>query len=250
MQTYCLNHQLDASANGDITLRGAQISAGNNASFDAARDINFLSSQSSNQQDGTSKSGSGSVSMGFGLGGSQNGFTIEIAASAARGEMQGNGTTHQATQVEAGNQLSLTSSQDRQYYDQKDQSAGFGVSLCIPPLCFGASSGSVSYGQTDIHNNYNSTTQQTGIAADAGGYQINVGNHTQLDGAVIASAAGRSKKLPSTESLGVTDLSNHANYSGGSFGGSVGFSGSIGDQSSGGVNKETGELVMVNVQRW
>ena len=252
------------AASGDITLRGAQISAGNNASFDAARDINFLSSESSNQQDGTSKSGSGSVGVGFGLGGSQNGFTIEIAASAARGEMQGNGTTHQATQVEAGNQLSLTSgrdttlqgaqamgdsvladigrdltltsSQDRQYYDQKDQNAGFGVSLCIPPLCFGASSGSVSYGQTDIHNNYNSTTQQTGIAAGAGGYQINVGNHTQLDGAVIASTADPSKNLLSTESLGVTDLSNQANYSGGSFGGSVGFSGSMGGQSSGGVN--------------
>lgn len=252
------------AANGDITLRGAQISAGNNASFDAARDINFLSSQSSNQQDGTSKSGSGSVGVGFGLGGSQNGFTIEIAASAARGEMQGNGTTHQATQVEAGNQLSLTSgrdttlqgaqamgdsvladigrdltltsSQDRQYYDQKDQNGGFGVSLCIPPLCFGASSGSVSYGQTDIHNNYNSTTQQTGIAAGAGGYQINVGNHTQLDGAVIASTADPLKNLLSTESLAVTDLSNHANYSGTSFGGSAGFSGSIGDQSNGGAN--------------
>jgi len=252
------------AANGDITLRGAQISAGNNASFDAARDINFLSSQSSNQQDGTSKSGSGSVGVGFGLGGSQNGFTIELAASAAQGQMQGNGTTHQATQVEAGNQLSLTSgrdttlqgaqamgdsvladigrdltltsSQDRQYYDQKDQNGGFGVSLCIPPLCFGASSGSVSYGQTDIHNNYNSTTQQTGIAAGAGGYQINVGNHTQLDGAVIASTADPSKNLLSTESLGVTDLSNQANYRGGSFGGSVGFSGSIGDQSNGGAN--------------
>lgn len=252
------------AANGHITLRGAQITAGNNASFDAARDINFLSSQSSNQQDGTSKSGSGSVGVGFGLGGSQNGFTIELAASAAKGQMQGNGTTHQATQVEAGNQLSLTSgrdttlqgaqamgdsvladigrdltltsSQDRQYYDQKDQNGGFGVSLCIPPLCFGASSGSVSYGQTDIHNNYNSTTQQTGIAAGAGGYQINVGNHTQLDGAVIASTADASKNLLSTESLGVTDLSNYANYSGGSFGGSVGFSGSIGDQSNGGAN--------------
>ncbi|MGQ7557978.1 hypothetical protein ACTGYQ_11960, partial [Streptococcus suis] len=91
-------------------------------------------------------------------------------------------------------------------------------------------------GQTDIHNNYNSTTQQTGIAAGAGGYQINVGNHTQLDGAVIASTADPSKNLLSTESLGVTDLSNQANYSGGSFGGSVGFSGSIGDQSNGGAN--------------
>ncbi len=252
------------AANGDITVRGGQITAGNNASFDAARDINFLSSQNTQTQEGDSKSGSGSVGVGFGLGGSQNGFTIEIAASAAQGQMQGNGTTHQATQVQAGNQLSLTSgrdttlqgaqamgetvladigrdltlssSQDNQYYDQKDQNGGFGLSLCIPPLCFGASSGSVSYGQTDINNNYNSTTQQTGIAAGAGGYQINVGNHTQLDGAVIASTADPSKNLLSTESLGVTDLSNHADYSGGSWGGSVGFSGSIGDQSNGGQN--------------
>ena len=252
------------AANGDITVRGGQIAAGNSAAFTASRDINFLSSQNSNELDGNSKSGSGSVGVGFGLGGSQNGFTIEIAAAAAQGQMQGNGTTHQATIVQAGNEvglssgrdttlqgaqvigdtvlaniggdLTLSSSQDSQYYDQKDQNGGFGLSLCIPPLCFGASSGSVSYGQTDINNNYNSTTQQTGIAAGAGGYQIHVGNHTQLDGAVIASTADPSKNLLSTESLGITDLSNHANYSGGSWGGSLGFSGSIGDQSNGGLD--------------
>jgi filamentous hemagglutinin len=252
------------ASTGDITVRGGQIAAGNSAAFTAARDINFLSSQSSNQVDASGKSGSGSVGVGFGLGGSQNGFTIEVAATAANTAAQGNGTTHQATIVQAGNEvglssgrdttlqgaqvigdtvlgnigrdLTLSSSQDRQYYDQKDQTGGFGVSLCIPPLCFGASSGSVSYGQTDINNNYNSTTQQTGIAAGAGGYQIHVGNHTQLDGAVIASTADPSKNLLSTESLGVTDLSNSANYSGGSWGGTVGFSGTVGDQSNGTLN--------------
>jgi len=35
--------------------------------------------------------------VGPGPAGSQNGFTIEIAASAAHGQMQGNGTIHQAT---------------------------------------------------------------------------------------------------------------------------------------------------------
>jgi hypothetical protein len=46
-----------------------------------------------------------------------------------------------------------------------------------------------------------------------------------MHGAVIASTADPSKNLLSTESLGVTGLANHANYSGASFGGSVGFSG-------------------------
>jgi filamentous hemagglutinin len=249
---------------GDITLRGAQVNAGNNVTLDAARDIELLSSQDTREQDSDHRSGSASVGVGFGLGGQQNGFTIELAAAAARGEAEGNSTTHQATQVHAGNtltlssgrdttlhgaqagaetviaevgrHLTLSSTQDAQTYDQRDQSASAGVSICVPPLCFGTSSGSVSASQTDINSNYHSTTQQTGIAAGSGGFDITVGGHTQLDGAVIASTATPELNRLSTGSLGVTHLDNVAEYGASSVSVSYSGSGTAGNQSGPGYS--------------
>ncbi|MDN7670908.1 hypothetical protein, partial [Burkholderia vietnamiensis] len=56
--------------------------------------------------------------------------------------------------------------------------------------------------------------QQSGIYAGTGGYDVNVGNHTQLDGGVIASTATPDKNSLSTQTLGFTNLENHASYSG------------------------------------
>ncbi|EIL87079.1 hypothetical protein UU9_17048 [Rhodanobacter fulvus Jip2] len=113
--------------------------------------------------------------MGFALGGEQNGFTIELAAAAARGKGNGDSATHHATTVNAGDMLSLTSgrdttlegaqaygntiladigrslsltsTQDTDHYKETYQSASAGLSLCIPPICYGASSGGASYSQ-------------------------------------------------------------------------------------------------------
>ncbi|XJQ44521.1 hypothetical protein OUA01_17520 [Edwardsiella ictaluri] len=42
-----------------------------------------------------------------------------------------------------------------------------------------------------MHSDYASVESQSGIFAGTGGFDITVGNHTQLDGAAIASAAGQ-----------------------------------------------------------
>ncbi|PPU55917.1 hemagglutinin repeat-containing protein [Xanthomonas codiaei] len=249
------------AANGDITSKGTQIRAGNAVALDAVRDINLLSAISSSDQSSKYDAHNASIGVGFGLGGSQNGFTIELAASRALGESQGLSATNQLTEVQAGNvllinsgrdatlkgaqaigntvvadvgrNLSLTSTQDQQNYDQNDRSGGLNLSLCIPPICYGSSYGSASVGQTKIDSNYNAVNGQTGLAAGNGGYSINVGNHTQLDGAVLASTAIPEKNLLSTESLGVTELKNRAGYSANTFNYSASAGGSIGDQSGG-----------------
>ncbi|MCD0244471.1 hemagglutinin repeat-containing protein [Xanthomonas melonis] len=249
------------AANGDITSKGTQIRAGNAVALDAVRDINLLSAVSSSDQSSKYDAHNASIGVGFGLGGSQNGFTIELAASRALGESQGLSVTNQLTEVQAGNvllinsgrdatlkgaqaigntvvadvgrDLTLTSTQDQQTYDQNDRSGGLNLSLCIPPICYGSSYGSASVGQTKIDSNYNAVNGQTGLAAGNGGYSINVGNHTQLDGAVLASTAIPEKNLLSTESLGVTELKNRAGYSANTFSYSASAGGSIGDQSGG-----------------
>ncbi|MCP1701141.1 filamentous hemagglutinin, partial [Pseudomonas citronellolis] len=59
---------------------------------------------------------------------------------------------------------------------------------------------------------YKSVQEQTGLYAGKGGFQIDVGNHTQLDGSVIASTAEADKNRLSTGTLGWSSLDNKADY--------------------------------------
>ncbi|MFP1909055.1 VENN motif pre-toxin domain-containing protein [Lonsdalea quercina] len=79
-----------------------------------------------------------------------------------------------------------------------------------------------------MNSNYDSVKEQSGLFAGQGGYNITVGNHTQLDGAVIASTADKDKNLLDTGTLGWSDIHNQADYksehqsAGFSSGGSIG----------------------------
>jgi filamentous hemagglutinin len=240
------------ATDGDINARGTQIS-GQNVTLNAARDINLQSAQDTNQLASHNSSSGGSVGVGLGIGGQQNGFTLELAANASKGHANGQGVTNRDTQITAGDTLSMTSGrdtnlrgaevsgdavnasigrdlniasqQDTATYDSKQSSAGFRASICVPPFCYGQTvSGSASASQQNINANYQSVNQQSGIYAGTGGYDVNVGNHTQLDGGVIASTATPDKNSLSTQTLGFTNLENHASYSGDT----VGFSASGG----------------------
>uniref|UniRef100_UPI00066FEA15 hemagglutinin repeat-containing protein n=1 Tax=Frateuria defendens TaxID=2219559 RepID=UPI00066FEA15 len=194
----------------------------------------------------------------------QNGFTIELAAAVAQAKANGDGNANHASEVTAGNVLSLssgrdttlhgaqasgdtvlanvgrnldlTSTQDTQTYKELDQSASAGLSLCIPPICYGTSSASASYSQTNIRNNYQSVTAQTGIQAGSGGYDIHVGGNTNLTGGAIASTAAASQNLLDTGSFSYSDLKNKADYSASQMGATVSasFGGGGGDGGSGG----------------
>ncbi|QOF82203.1 VENN motif pre-toxin domain-containing protein [Pseudomonas sp. ADPe] len=69
-----------------------------------------------------------------------------------------------------------------------------------------------SASQSKIDSNYKSVQEQTGLYAGKGGFQIDVGNHTQLDGSVIASTAEADKNRLSTGTLGWSSLDNKADY--------------------------------------
>ena len=96
---------------------------------------------------------------------------------------------------------------------------------------FGSMTGSgyVSASQDKMNSTFDSVLEQTGLYAGDGGFDITVGRHTQLDGAVIASTALADKNRLDTGTLGFSDIHNEAGYKvshsgislsgGGSFGG-------------------------------
>ncbi|HDB9051536.1 TPA: VENN motif pre-toxin domain-containing protein, partial [Escherichia coli] len=73
----------------------------------------------------------------------------------------------------------------------------------------------------------------TGMFAGDGGFDITVGKHTQLDGAVIASTATPDKNHLDTGTLGFSDLHNEADYKVSHSGISLSGGGSFGDKFQG-----------------
>ncbi|KHH01447.1 Contact-dependent inhibitor A, partial [Escherichia coli] len=74
---------------------------------------------------------------------------------------------------------------------------------------------------------------QTGMFAGDGGFDITVGRHTQLEGAVIASTATPDKNHLDTGTLGFSDLHNEADYKVSHSGISLSGGGSFGDKFQG-----------------
>ncbi|MBY4952421.1 hemagglutinin repeat-containing protein [Pantoea sp. DY-17] len=145
----------------------------------------------------------------------------------ASGSENGNRTEYVNSRVNDKDNLTLTSQQDRASYYSKQSSIGFSASIYVPPICAGVPvQGSASMSGSKIYNDYASVQQQSGITAGDNGYNIFVGNHTQLGGAIIASSATPDKNHLSTGTLGWTDIENHANSGANGF--SVAVSGSMG----------------------
>jgi filamentous hemagglutinin len=92
------------------------------------------------------------------------------------------------------------------------------MSLCVPPFCYGQTvSGSVSASEQSINSNFLSVGQQSGVYAGNGGFNVDVGDHIQLNGGVVASsdsAVLNGLNSLTTGTLGYVDLQNHAAYSG------------------------------------
>ncbi|EHJ6768443.1 hemagglutinin repeat-containing protein, partial [Escherichia coli] len=222
---------------GDLTIQGGQIKAGNNVLLQANRDVNLVSAENTSKLEGKNTSSGGSVGVGVGVGSGGWGISVSASANQGKGSEKGNGTTHTETTVDAGKQLTiisgrdttltgaqaggetvkvdagrhltLTSEQDSDRYDSKQQNASAGGSFT-----FGSMSGSasVSLSRDKMHSNYDSVQEQTGIFAGRGGFDVTTGQHTQLNGAVIASTATADKNRLDTGTLGFSDIENRADF--------------------------------------
>ncbi|WP_182589769.1 contact-dependent inhibition effector tRNA nuclease [Escherichia coli] len=227
----------DHNNSGDILITGSQIKSGNDTSLNAQNDILLAAAADTRQTTGKNSSKGGGVGVSFGGGTNGGGLSIFAGINGSEGREKGNGTTWTETMLDAGKNVSLTSGrdttlsgaqvsgekvtadvgnnltisslQDSDRYDSRQNSVAAGGSFT-----FGSMSGSgyASISQDKIKSNYDSVREQSGIYAGKDGFNITVGNHTQLNGAVIASTATDDKNSLNTNTLGWSDIHNQADY--------------------------------------
>ncbi|CAN7585652.1 hemagglutinin repeat-containing protein [Polaromonas sp. LjRoot131] len=235
----------------DINMVGAKLQA-QNIALDAAKDVKLIAAQNTAEIQSKNNSSSAGIGVTFGFG-EQSGISFQIGASNGKGRADGSETTYDNTQISATNKLSVKSGndtsligaqlagktvemdvggklnietlQDSSSYESKQTTGGFGLSLCIPPFCYGTTvSGNLSASKQQVDHNYLSAVGQSGIAAGTGGFDIKVAGATDLKGAAITSEADKSKNTLSTSSLTYSDLQNRQDTSASSESASVSFS--------------------------
>ncbi|BFI71080.1 hypothetical protein okayama9524_25920 [Yersinia pseudotuberculosis] len=227
----------NAANSGDIVVQGSQLQAGGDTTLDAARDVLLLGAANTQKTDGSNSSSGGSVGVSLGVSGASSGLSIFANANKGQGSEHGDGISWTETtldsggtlslysgrdtslvgaqvsgetvKVEVGRDLLLQSQQDSDNYDAKQQSSSVGGSFSP-----GSMTGSISINgsQDKLNSNFDSVQEQTGIFAGSGGFDITVGGHTQLDGAVIGSTATADKNTLDTGTLGFSDIDNQADF--------------------------------------
>jgi len=240
---------------GDIVIAGSQLKSGGDALLDAKNDILLAGAANTQQTTGKNSSSGGGVGVGIGVGSGGWGISVFASVNAANGKDKGNGTDWTETTIDSGktvtiksgndtvldgalvngnkivadvgHDLLMRSQQDSNDYDSKQTSVAAGGSFT-----FGSMSGSayVNVSQDKMKSRFDSVAEQTGLYAGDGGFDITVGNHTQLDGAVIASTATTDKNSLDTGTLGFSDIHNEADFKTQHAGGSFNTGGNIAGQ--------------------
>ncbi|NIF47131.1 filamentous hemagglutinin N-terminal domain-containing protein [Enterobacter sp. Ap-1006] len=252
----------NSADSGNILIGGSQLKAGGDTSLSASQDIVLGGAANTQLTTGKNSSSGGGIGVGFGVNSGSAGLSVFANVNAANGKDKGNGTSWTETTLDSGGAVSLTSGrdailngaqvngdkvvaeigrdlligsqQDSNNYDSKQTSMAAGGSYTWGTNP--GASGSVSLSQDKMKSTYDSVLEQSGIFAGNGGFDITVGNHTQLNGAVIASRAGADKNSLDTGTLGFTDISNKADYSVSHSGVSL----------SGGTNISAGSMLATN----
>ena len=224
----------DAQQSG-IGLTGETVEA-KKLVLDSASDINLEAGKNTVDVNNTYKSSGWSVGAGISLTG---GGLLDINASGHMARQ--NGDTHQESyvptkvkaaqlaqlkakrdtniigstvsgkkvEVDTGRDLHIQSLQDVDNFKEHSKSAGFSVSS---KPNFKNPTGSINASVGRIDSKWKSVTEQAGIYAGEEGYNINVGNNTTLEGAVIKSEAPKAKNKLTTKSLEMKDIKNEAEY--------------------------------------
>ncbi|EGE2686294.1 Contact-dependent inhibitor A, partial [Escherichia coli] len=207
---------------------------------------------------GRNSSSGGGVGVSIGAGGNGAGISVFAGVNAAKGSEKGNGTEWTETTTDSGktvtinsgrdtvlngaqvngnriiadvgHDLLISSQQDTSKYDSKQTSVAAGGSFTFGSM---TGSGYIAASRDKMKSRFDSVAEQTGMFAGDGGFDITVGRHTQLDGAVIASTATPDKNHLDTGTLGFSDLHNEADYKVSHSGISLSGGGSFGDKFQG-----------------
>ena len=231
-----------AGKDSNINIEGSDISGKQGTTLMADNDINITAAEQTHKERSTNKSSGFNAGVAMKV---SNGTAVGATLGGNYGKGYGNGdeTTYVASHVGdsqsktvinaggdvtlAGSQvkgkrveldaknLNIESLQDKFRYHGKQMNVSGSVTVG-----YGASVGG-SFNKSKINADHASVNEQAGIYAGDEGYDINVNKHTDLKGALITStqkAEADGKNHFSTGSITHSDIENHSNYSGRSFG--------------------------------
>lgn len=229
------------ATNGDVTIAGSNVSA-NDVILAAKNQVNVINTTDTDSTRSSNSSSSASIGVQYTTGG---GFGVSAAMSNAHGDANSDASIQNASHVngansvtvisggdtniigsqingkqiaaDVGGNLNITSVQDTTQSNAHQQSSGGGFSISQ-----GGGGASFSTQHGDGHGNYANVTEQAGINAGDGGFDINVKGNTGLMGAVISSTADAEKSSLTTGTLSFSDIQNHSDFSASSSGFSAG----------------------------
>jgi len=213
----------------NITIQGSDVSGKQGTFLEADNDINITAAEQTHKERSTNKSSGFNAGVAMKV---SNGAVVGATLGGNYGKGYGNGdeTTYVAshvgdsqskTVIQAGGDanligsqvkgkrvevnaqnLNIESLQDTATYKGKQMNGSGSVTVG-----YGVSAGG-SFNKSKVNANHASVNEQAGIYAGDEGYDINV-NHTDLKGGLIRFSTG---------TITHSDLENHSNYSGSSFG--------------------------------
>ena len=225
---------------GDINLVGSRITASQNLTLRADRDITMTAAVGRDTEQTKRSSSAASVGISFGVGGPQAGVAVTLAASRSNAWSNGWGTTFWNSELAAGKllsvdagrdwslsgakatgetvlarvgskgagNLSIVSPQDESFYQAKEQSYGFNASIPWPGNPYGTPSLGVNASGLKLLAENESVKQQSSIVAGSGGYDVRVNGHTHLKASAIASKAEGWRNYFETQTLTHEDVFN------------------------------------------
>ena len=231
--------------NYNINIKGSNVE-GKDVTLDAKENLNVTASETTNKLEQNSKSSSASVGVGFDIVTGQV-SSVTISGSKSKGEVDANSTSYNESTIKAdknldftsgkdtnikggklsgekvtgnvGGDLNIESKQDKNSYEEKNSSAGFCIGMSVGDKDSANKIGIFgSVGKSDADSKYESVTDQSGIYAGKEGFDINVGENTDLKGGIISSEAEKDKNKISTGTLTYEDIQNNAEYEAGSIG--------------------------------
>ncbi|RRD88942.1 hemagglutinin repeat-containing protein, partial [Conchiformibius steedae] len=261
-----------AGKDSDITVTGSDIIGKGGTALIAEDELRLQSAVETAGERSSNKSTGWNAGVAASYG--SNGMAWGITAGGNYGKGHGNGdsTTHRHSQIgDAGSQTTLQSGgkttikgaqvlgkgvaldakdldihsvQDTATYESKQKNIQGQVTVG-----YGASA-SGSFSKSNINADYAGVSKQSGILAGEDGFNVQVKGHTDLKGGLITaaqSAEAAGKNQFSTGTLSHSDIENHSQYKGKSFGlsGGVSISGeSLGQgeyNPNGGLQKVAGQ---------
>ena len=231
-----------AGKDSNINIEGSDISGKQGTTLIADNQVNIKAIEENHQERSTNKSSGFNAGVGIKV---SNGAVAGATLGGNYGKGYGNGdeTTYVAshvgdsqskTVIQAGGDANIIGSQVKgkrvelnaenlNIESLQDKSRYYGKQMNVNgsvTVGYGASIGG-SFNKSKINADHASVNEQAGIYAGDEGYDINVNKHTDLKGALITStqkAEADGKNHFSTGSITHSDIENHSNYSGSSFG--------------------------------